>query len=250
MKNTRRVALSGSIDVSFIIKTEKTSDDIGRLYDSLQDLAQNWNGSIGQQKVRGDFIMIPLVFDKFNEDLSHAVKVIKGVSDRHGGKLVNVKKQISRRIAMDDSKVERIAKSLVGSDSSDAIAKAIDLLNYLPNAASEWYRAHGGNKDLAEKNGKKIKSICDQLGEVLASMPASMKYQVYGALDGKVFNNAVDLIKALRSIGISYSGPSDSGSFRPELRGQPTFKELVGPMYDGGGKIRYETEEVYEMMSR
>ena len=34
------------------------------------------------------------------------------------------------------------------------------------------------------------------------------------------------------------------------LRGQPVFKGLIGPLPDTGGVIRYESPEVFEQMTR
>lgn len=36
---------------------------------------------------------------------------------------------------------------------------------------------------------------------------------------------------------------------RPEILGQPTFKTLAGPMYDGPGRVRYETIPMYDTLS-
>jgi hypothetical protein len=36
---------------------------------------------------------------------------------------------------------------------------------------------------------------------------------------------------------------------REELPGQPTFADLIGPMYDGPGKVRYENQEANDRLS-
>jgi len=143
---------------------------------------------------------------------------------------------------------------------AEDITKAINLLDYLPNGVSAWVEAHGGNKALASKNGTKLKQIVDELGEILMSMPASVTYTVYG-LDmigvrgtvpsAQVYKNRDDLIDGMKALGIRYTGiSSNSSQFRAELRGQPEFDKLVGPMYDGAGKARYETGPLHERMSR
>ena len=65
------------------------------------------------------------------------------------------------------------------------------------------------------------------------------------------FSSAEELIKALAAKGIKHTGQSDSNSQRRvELHDQPKFDKLIGPMYDGAGKIRYETQETYDVLSR
>lgn len=143
---------------------------------------------------------------------------------------------------------------------AEAIRKAIDLMDYLPNGVSAWVEAHGGDKTLASKNGTRLKKIVDELGEILTSMPASVTYTVYGLdmleLRGtvqprQVYKNREDLIEGMKALGIRYTGiSSNSSQFRAELRGQPEFDKLVGPMYDGAGQARYETGPLNERMSR
>jgi len=53
----------------------------------------------------------------------------------------------------------------------------------------------------------------------------------------------------MKSKNISYVGESNNHQLRPELRNQPKFDKLVGPMYDGGGKVRYETQDVNDSLS-
>jgi hypothetical protein len=44
-------------------------------------------------------------------------------------------------------------------------------------------------------------------------------------------------------------GVQSRGNLRKELIGQPTFDKLVGPMYNGPKRLRYETQETYDQMS-
>lgn len=136
----------------------------------------------------------------------------------------------------------------------ERIREALDNLTYLTNAVASWVDAHAGNRDLAKSNGRKVKQAEDLLAEVLASMPSSIRYTVYGLEDEGVrgpYKSVDDLIDALKRVGITQSGySSTTGRLRPELQGQPTFKGLVGPMFDGPGVARYETGETYDRLSR
>lgn len=133
----------------------------------------------------------------------------------------------------------------------DAIKKAIGLLDYLPNGVSQWVKAHGGDERLADKNGKTVKQVVAMLGEVLSSIPAAVTYQVVGIPGQDEFDTREELIKAMEKIGIKYTGDSaKSGTpVRAELRGQPQFSKLLGPMYGGAGVVRYETQETYDRLS-
>lgn len=48
--------------------------------------------------------------------------------------------------------------------------------------------------------------------------------------------------------GFVVAGFRSNFTQRPELQGQPTFRGLYGPMWNGNG-IRYECAEVYEGLS-
>lgn len=43
---------------------------------------------------------------------------------------------------------------------------------------------------------------------------------------------------------------STSTTFASEIRGQPMFDKLAGPMYGGPGIVRYECWETYDTLSR
>lgn len=151
-------------------------------------------------------------------------------------------------------RLEKLAASIrIGYDTpSEKIKKALDQLSYLTNAVAAWVDAHNGNRGLADSNAKKVRAAEELLSEVMASMPAAVNYWVYG-LEG-VKNGPHDLdgfITMLKGQGIKQTGySSTTGRLRPELKGQPTFDKLLGPMYDGPGKIRYETSETYDALSR
>jgi len=145
---------------------------------------------------------------------------------------------------------EACLKMARGTPAED-IGKAISLLDLLPNAVAFWVEAHAGNRELAGENTKKVRKAVALLSEVLASMPKAMNYMVVG-LGGRTitFKDVDDLIKAMRDHGIRHTGYETGPHLRPELRGQPTFDKLIGPMHGGGGKVRYETGEVYDILSR
>lgn len=137
---------------------------------------------------------------------------------------------------------------------AEDIGEAIKLLDYLPNGVARWVEAHGGNRDLANKNGRQLKKLVQELGSILASMPESVKYMVVGIPgsgpnDVIKFNSVDDMIRGLKRYDIEHVGFNRSPHVRPELRGQPTFSGLLGPMHGGGGWVRYETQDTYDALS-
>lgn len=152
-----------------------------------------------------------------------------------------------------DFKKLSIGQSVVkASDSpADKIKTAMDAIGYLVNGVYAWEMAHGGDKQLAKENGKKVKQAEELLAQVLATLPGAFTYHVYGLDKEMNFKSAEDLIKALAAKGIKHTGNSNSSpQRRVELHNQPTFDKLIGPMFDGAGKIRYETQETYDVLSR
>jgi hypothetical protein len=140
-----------------------------------------------------------------------------------------------------------------GSGPAERIRIALGEIDYMTNAVAAWVDGHAGNRDLASTNAKKVKQAEQLLGEVLASLPGSVRYTVYGleGFDSGPYKSADDLIAALKRVGIRlHSYSSSTGRLRPELKGQPQFSGLVGPMYDGPGIARYETGELYKRMSQ
>ena len=68
------------------------------------------------------------------------------------------------------------------------------------------------------------------------------------AHDGSVkirdFHNAEFILKTHSQSGI------DDSSTDLDLRGMPIFKGLIGPMPEGKNIVRYESPEVFEMMTK
>lgn len=56
------------------------------------------------------------------------------------------------------------------------------------------------------------------------------------------------LIECLAMFGYEHNGYNENQHQREELQGQPKFKGLLGPMYDGDA-IRYENDRAYETLS-
>jgi hypothetical protein len=147
-----------------------------------------------------------------------------------------------------------IGQSVVKASESplDAIKAAMGKISYLTNGVASWIEAHSGDEKLAQENGKKVKQAEALLAEVLSNMPGAFSYHVFGLEKHELaYDNAEELITQLASKGIKHSGQSKSGGqLRKELQDQPKFDQLVGPMYGGPGKIRYETSELNDRMSR
>lgn len=130
---------------------------------------------------------------------------------------------------------------------ADAVKTALDAILYLPNGVASWEEAHGGNKVLAKENAEKLAQAEKLMSEVLASMPKGKTYFVVGV--GR-FDTESELIAALTKLGIKHTGVETNTRLRTELVGAPTFNKLIGPIYDGPGVCRYETQEVYDQLSR
>lgn len=145
----------------------------------------------------------------------------------------------------------KITDKIAYKGPKEAIQDAIGDLNYLPNAVASWVEAFGGDKTKANEAGRKLKALVNTLSEILMQMPDPVSYTVYGLPEGiKKFDTRDKLVYFMEGKGFTFSGDNNNRSSRVELQGQPTFKGIMGPMYDGGGKVRYETPELYESLSR
>ena len=65
-----------------------------------------------------------------------------------------------------------------------------------------------------------------------------------GSLRIKEYESPAVLLQRHTQIGV------DDCSIDLSLRGLPVFSDLVGPMTDGLGTVRYETPEVFESLTR
>lgn len=100
----------------------------------------------------------------------------------------------------------------------------------------------------AKEQREKLKDILESL---INKYPIPNTYTVYG-LDKNFseFDNVESLIKYMKEKGFEYLGKETNTHLLSGLQGQPTFKGLIGPMYDGPKRIRYETQERYDALSR
>ena len=82
-----------------------------------------------------------------------------------------------------------------------------------------------------------------------------MKYQIVTNFARSVeIIDAADTIGAFEDRGYRYRGDETGAHLREELRGQPKFDGLCGPMWGGTSNgqpvIRYEDWASYELLSR
>ena len=66
--------------------------------------------------------------------------------------------------------------------------------------------------------------------------------------DGELVIHDFDSPEALRASHLQIG--TDDCSTDLDLRGAPVFRELVGPMPEGRSIVRYETPEVFEVLTR
>ena len=78
-----------------------------------------------------------------------------------------------------------------------------------------------------------------------------MKYRLYQIVEGVSIKSeftGANVVEAMAVRGYKFAGGLDRPGIREELRHQPKFSGVLGPMWDGDG-IRYESQEVYDQMS-
>lgn len=80
------------------------------------------------------------------------------------------------------------------------------------------------------------------------------QYQVVVIAEGQLFPYAPKDIFAFAEVcGYEFEGIEERACLRPELKGQPKFKQLAGPMWggmkEGEPVIRYESWEAYRCLS-
>lgn len=144
---------------------------------------------------------------------------------------------------------KKAVKKIAYKTTKEKLAEVLDTMTYMPNAASSWIEAFGDKRiaDVAKKHFMEAKEILER---ILMQMPESVIYHVYGLPDGNLkFNKKDELVAHLKKHGISQIGTERGTQLRKTLQGQPKFESLLGPMYDGGNKVRYETREVYKGLS-
>lgn len=78
-----------------------------------------------------------------------------------------------------------------------------------------------------------------------------MQYRLIQAVNGRMLRTdgaMANAIAAFESLGYQHTGFNHNVSSRAELLGQPTFRGLAGPMWDGDA-IRYEDGDSYRALS-
>ena len=65
-----------------------------------------------------------------------------------------------------------------------------------------------------------------------------------GSLKIRDFHNAESIFKTHSQVGI------DDSSTDLDLRGMPIFKGLIGPIPEGKNVVRYESPDVFEIMTK
>ena len=127
-----------------------------------------------------------------------------------------------------------------------SLSKAISALSYLP---VEYAFSNERDGQVAKA---KVKQALALLEDVIDTLPTPVTYQVVGVegISSKYFfSDAAELEKALTPKGYRKVGIQSRPGLRKELLGQPIFVKLVGPMYNGPKRLRYETSEVNDQMS-
>ena len=144
----------------------------------------------------------------------------------------------------------KLAKEVqAGGDYFDNLETALKALEYVP-VEYAW----GNSGDKVEEMRKKRKQIVDMITEMIEDYPSPVTYIVVTGMSGEKgvlrFDTREDLIKGLKKDGYAQNGDSgERGGRRKTLNNQPKFSGLLGPMYDGSKKVRYETQEVYNALS-
>lgn len=90
---------------------------------------------------------------------------------------------------------------------------------------------------------------------VTFDFPKPAPFEVYGLGTNITADTAEELTAKLAAIGIVQRGTHKQPAgtrwkYREELIGQPKFTGILGPMYNGPGCCRYETQEVYDFLSQ
>ena len=106
----------------------------------------------------------------------------------------------------------------------------------------------GGTPELADRCGRMANRVSFNV------LAGNVRFKVMTVDEGKmtavICRSPLELVRVLIKMGIKQTGVTDNPRLCPELQGQPTFSKLIGPMWDGPGMIRYETAEVYAILSQ
>ncbi len=79
-----------------------------------------------------------------------------------------------------------------------------------------------------------------------------MKYKLVQTVEGRMVASEFmedNFLAAMEIRGFKVEGTNHAPYQRAELQGQPIFRNLAGPMWDGDGGIRYEDWASYNALS-
>jgi len=148
---------------------------------------------------------------------------------------------------------ERIASGYLKTAGNESVVlRALgDALSAITHLPVEY--AFSGDERAGREAEKKVKQAIALLEDVVQSLPLPVSYNVVWGIGSKLVNREMDsteeLIRYLMGRGIKQTGVVSRPGLRRELQGQPTFDKLLGPMYDGPKRVRYETQEAYDQLS-
>jgi hypothetical protein len=77
-----------------------------------------------------------------------------------------------------------------------------------------------------------------------------MKYRLVQTVDGHMVKSEFEgdaIYPAMELRGYEFTGLNDNDHHREELQGQPRFRGVLGPMWDGDA-VRYECPETYDRL--
>ncbi len=84
-----------------------------------------------------------------------------------------------------------------------------------------------------------------------AATTTATTYKLVQCVEGQfIVTNLTEenLLPAMEVRGYEFEGFETNKRLRPELQGQPKFRGVLGPMWDGG-PIRYECPKAYAIIS-
>lgn len=129
----------------------------------------------------------------------------------------------------------------------DQLEKAQSVFSYTP------FEYAWEDPAMQRRMQRERKEIAKRIDAIIDLMPIPTSFIVVGLEDPRghgvlTFNNEDDLLVELARRGVNMTGRANRSSLRKELQGKPEFDKLIGPMYDGAKKVRYETQAAYDRM--
>ena len=81
---------------------------------------------------------------------------------------------------------------------------------------------------------------------------AALTAKIVQVVEGQFIVTEVPMLNldaAMEVRGFNLAGSETNTRLRPILQGLPIFSGVLGPMYDGPGRVRYETPAAYDIIS-